>query len=65
MKDNASLYRKIRLERLQAKNSNPKTHLALETLVEAAISLQDLEAAHDAAAISNPMQVEEVPEGQK
>jgi len=51
------------LERLQAKNSNPKTHLALETLVEAAISLQDLEAAHDAAAISNPMQVEEVPKG--
>ena len=51
---------KIRLSRLQKKNSNPnsKTHLALETLAEAAISLQDPEAAHDVAAIPNPIQVE-------
>ena len=49
------------------KDSNPKsqTHLVLETLVEVTISLQDPEAAHDSAAIPNPMQVEEVPEGQK
>ena len=49
------------------KNSNPNSqaHIALETLAEAAISLQDLEAAHDAAAFPNPMQVEEVLEGQK
>ena len=66
MKDNARLYRKIRLSRLQTKNSNPKSqaHLVLETLAEAAISLQDLEAACDVAAIPNPMQVAEIPEGQ-
>ena len=48
------------------KNSNPKyqAHLALETLAEAAISLQDPEADCDAAAIPNPMQVAEIPEGQ-
>ena len=41
MKDNARLYRKIKLSRLQMKNSNPKSqaHLVLETLEEAAISL--------------------------
>ena len=65
MKDNASIYKNIGLERLQVKNSNPKTHLALETLAEAAISLQDLEVAHDNVVIPNPMQVEEVLEGQK
>ena len=45
MKDNSRLYRMIRLLRLQKKDSNPKTHPALETLVEEAISLQDPEAA--------------------
>ena len=41
MKDNARLYRMIRLSRFQNKNSNPnpKTHLVLETLAEAVISL--------------------------
>ena len=67
MKDNTRHYRMIRLSRLQTKNSNPNSqaHLALETLAEAAISLQDPEATHDGATIPNPMQVEEVPEGQK
>ena len=51
--------------RLQKKDPNPKTHLALETLAEAAISLQDLEVAHDVADIPNLMQVEEVPEVQE
>ena len=48
---------------LQKKNSNPnpQAHLTLETLVEAAASLQDPEEAHDVAALSNPMQVEGVP----
>ena len=57
MKDNARLYRKIRISRLHTKNSNPKSqaHLALETLAEAAISLQDQVAACDAAAIPKPM----------
>ena len=57
MKDNTRLYRMIKLLRLQMKNSNPNSqaHLALETLAEAAISLQDLEAAHDAAIIPNPI----------
>ena len=66
MKDNSRLYRMIRLLRLQTKNSNPNSqaHLVLETLVEATISLQDQEAAYDAADIPNPMQVAEIPEGQ-
>ena len=55
MKDNSRLYRMIRLSRLHTKDSNPKTHLALETLAEAAISLQDPEAAHDAVFILNPI----------
>ena len=41
----------------------PKTHLALETLAEVAISLQDPKVAHDVVDIPNLMQVEEVPEG--
>ena len=66
MKDNSRLYKMIRLVRLKKKNSNPssKSHFALETLVEAAISLQNLEVAHDIADIPNLMQVEEVLEGQ-
>ena len=66
MKDNARLYRKIRLSRLQMKNSNPKyqAHLALKTLVEVAISLQDPEATCDVDVIPNPMQVADIPEGQ-
>ena len=41
MKDNARLYRKIRLSRLQMKRPNPKSqaHQKLETLVEVAISI--------------------------
>ena len=57
MKDNYTLYRMIKLSRLQKKNSNPisQSHLALETLAEATISLQDLEVAHDAAVSPNPI----------
>ena len=45
MKDNSRLYRMITLLRLQVKNArpNPNTHLALETLAEAAVSLQNTE----------------------
>ena len=64
MKDNSRLYKMIRMSRLY-KDPNPKTRLALETLVEVAISLQDLEVAHDVADIPNLMQVEEVPEVQE
>ena len=66
MKENARLYREIRLSRLQMNNSNPKSqaHLALETLAEETISLQDPDAMCDAAAIPNPMQVAKMPEGQ-
>ena len=63
MKDKSTLYRMIRRSRLQNKYSNPRTHLALETLVETAISLQNLEVAHDIADIPNLMQVEKVLEG--
>ena len=65
MKDKSRLYRMIRRSRWQKKDSNPRIHLALETLVEAAISLQNPEVAHDIADIPNLMQVEEVPEGQE
>ena len=60
MKDNGRLYRKIRLSRLQTKNSNPKSqvHLALETLAEAAISLQDPDVACDVAAIPDPCRLQ-------
>ena len=65
MKDNSRLYRMVRMSRLQKKDPNPKTHLALETLAKVAISLQDPEVAHDVADIPNILQVEEVPEGQE
>ena len=65
MKDNSRLYRMIRMSRLQKKEPNPKTHLTLETLAEATISLQDLEVAHEVVDIPNLMQVEEVPEVQE
>ena len=55
----------IRRTRMQKKDSNPRTHLALETLAEAAISFQNSKAAHDIADIPNLMQVEKVPEGQE
>ena len=63
MKDNSKLYRMIRRSRIQKKYSSPRTHLALETLAEVAISLQNPEVAHDIADIPNLMQVEKVPEG--
>ena len=45
MKDNTRLYKMITILRLQVKNArpNPSTHLALETLAEAAVSLQNPE----------------------
>ena len=45
MKKNTRLYRMIRLLRLQLKNSisNPSSHFTLETLAEAAVSLQNPE----------------------
>ena len=64
MRDNTRLYRMIRLMRLQDKNSNPipQAHFSLETLVEAATSLQDPEETHDVVVFPNPMQGEGVPE---
>ena len=50
---------------MQKKDSNPRTHLALETLEEASISLHNSEVAHDIADIPNLMQVEKVLEGQE
>ena len=57
MRDNTRLYRMIKLMRLQKKNSNPipQAHLALETLAEAATSLQDPEASDDVVFLPNPM----------
>ena len=61
MKDNSTLYKMIRSSRLQKKDSNPRTHLALETLAEEAISVHNPKVAHDIADIPNLMQVEKVP----
>ena len=59
----------IRILRLQVKNSrsNPssKTHFALETLVEVAVSLQNPEAARDVVVFPNLMQDEGVLEDQQ
>ena len=69
MKDNTRLYRMSRLLRLHMKNSNSnpisQAHFSLETLAEAAVSLQGPKAAHDVVALSNPMQVEEIPKEQE
>ena len=55
MKDNTRLYRMIILMRLQNKNSNPspQTQVALETLAEAAVSLQNPKAIQEAADLPN------------
>ena len=55
----------IRRSRLQKKDSNPRTHLAPETLAEAAVSFQNPEVAHDIVDIPNLMEVEKVPKGQE
>ena len=55
MKDKNMLYRIIRLQRLQIKESkqNPSTHLTLETLVEAAVSLQPPESSQGPVNLPN------------
>ena len=42
LKENTRLYRMIRIRRLQVKDAkpNPNTHLTLETLAKATVSLQ-------------------------
>ena len=55
----------IRRSRLQKKYLIPRTHIALETLAEATISLLNPKVAHDIVDIPNLMQVEKVPEGQE
>ena len=46
-------------------NPSSQTHFALETLAEAALSLQNLEAARDVDVFPNLMQAEGVPEDQQ
>ena len=67
MKDNTRLYKMIRLLRLQVKYSrpNPSTNFSLETLAEAAVSLQNLESIQDAVDPPNIEQVEERSEGKQ
>ena len=57
LKDNTRLYRMIRLQRLQMKEAkiNPSSHLTLETLAEAIVSLQPL---GESQAIVNPPIIE-------
>ena len=66
MKENTRLYRKIRISKLQMRNSSPlsQDHQKLETLVEVAMSLCGPEVSCDAAAIPNPRQAAETPKGQ-
>ena len=61
MKDNTRLYRMIRLLRLHVKNSrpNPSTHFSLQTLAEAAVSLQNPKSVQDVADPPNVEQAEE------
>ena len=67
MKDNTRLYIMIRLQRLQVKDAkpNPSTHLTLETLAEATVSLQNPESSQAAANLPNIEQAEEIPEYQQ
>ena len=66
MKENTSLYRKIKLSKLQTRNFGPQSqaHQKLETLIEVAMSLCYPKASCDAATLPNPIQVEEKPKGQ-
>ena len=61
LKDNIRLYRMISLQRLQMKEAklNPSTHLTLETLAEAVVSLHPPEASQVAI---NPPNIEPVEE---
>ena len=67
MKDNTRMYRMIKILRLQVKSSrpNPSTHFALETLAEAAVSLQNPESIQAAADLPNIEQAEERSEGKQ
>ena len=55
LKDNTRLYRMIRLQKLQMKEAkqNPITHLTLETLAEAAVSLQPPESSQGPVNLPN------------
>ena len=55
LKDNTRLYRNIRIQRLQMREAklNPSTHLTLETLAEAVVSLQPPESSQDAVNLPN------------
>ena len=66
MKENTRLYKRIRLAKLQTRNSSPQSqaHQKLETLAEVAMILCDPEATSDVVSIPNPIQVAETPKGQ-
>ena len=62
LKDNARLYRMIRIQRLQLKEAkeNPSSHLMLETQAQDAVSLRPLETSQVAV---NPPSIEPAEEG--
>ena len=66
MKEKTRPYRKIRLSKLQTRNSGPQSqaHQKLETLAEVAMSLCDIVASCDVSPIPKPIQVAETPKGQ-
>ena len=61
LKDNTRLYRMVRLQRMQLKESkeNPTNHVILSTLAKVAISLQPLEASQGAVNTPSTKLVEE------
>ena len=65
-KENTKLYKKIKVSKLQTRNSSPQSqaHQKLETLADIAMSLCDPKATYDVATIPNPIQVVETPKGQ-
>ena len=66
MKDNTRIYRMIRLLRmhLNISRSNPSSHFTLETLAEAAVSLQNPKVIQEVADFPNIGQDEEILEYQ-
>ena len=60
MKANTRMYKMIRIQRLQVKDAkpNPSTHLTMETIDEATISLQHPKSSQDATNLPNIEQVE-------
>ena len=65
MKENTRIYSKIRMSKLQTRNSSPQSqaHQKMETLEKLAMSLCGPEGAYDVVSIPNPRQAAKTPKG--